>query len=85
MLTSSVNFSLRLSYVRTDAILQMNCLSDHVHTCFCPPLLLYPEVTFDDLRNSDPTLSSGNIEENQSLYWHPTVYNVADDGQRHYV
>lgn len=43
----------------------------------------YPEVTFDDLRNSDPALSLGtgiNIEENQSLYWHPTVHNVADDG-----
>ena len=78
------NDFLPVGHVRTDAILQMNCLSDHVHTCFCPPLL-YPEVTFDDLRNSDPTLSSGNIEENQSLYWHPTVYNVADDGQRHYV
>lgn len=75
------NDFLPVGHVRTDAILSQNCLSDHVHTFYGPPLL-YPKVTFDDLRNSNPDLSSGNIRENNSLYWHPTVYNVASDGTK---
>lgn len=75
------NDFLPVGHVRTDAILNQDCLSDHVHTFYGPPLL-YPKVTYEDLRNSDPTLSSGNIEENLSLYWHPSVYNVAADGTK---
>ena len=75
------NDFLPVGHVRTDAIINPNCLSDHVHTFYGPPLL-YPKVTFDDLRNSDPNLSSGNIMENQSLYWHPAVYHVAADGKK---
>lgn len=67
--------------VRTDPIITQDCLSDHVHTFYGPPLI-YPKVTFDDLRESDPNLSSGNIMENQSLYWHPSVYTVAADGTK---
>ena len=61
------NDFLPVGHVRTDAIINPDCLSDHVHTFYGPPLL-YPKVTFDDLRNSDPSLSSGNINENNSLY-----------------
>ena len=75
------NDFLPVGHVRTDAIINRDCLSDHVHTFYGPPLL-YPQVTFEDLRNSDPTLSSGNIEENLSLYWHPAVYHVAADGKK---
>lgn len=75
------NDFLPVGHVRTDAIINPNCLSDHVHTFYGPPLL-YPKVTFDDLRESDPNLSSGNIMENQSLYWHPAVYHVAADGKK---
>ena len=75
------NDFLPVGHVRTDAIINPECLSDHVHTFYGPPLL-YPKVTFDDLRNSDPSLSSGNINENNSLYWHPAVYHVATDGKK---
>jgi len=75
------NDFLPVGHVRTDAIINPDCLSDHVHTFYGPPLL-YPNVTFEDLRNSDPTLMSGNIEENLSLYWHPAVYHVAADGKK---
>lgn len=75
------NDFLPVGHVRTDAIMNTDCLSSHVHTFYGPPLL-YPKVTFQDLRNSDPNLSSGNIMENQSLYWHPTVYKVAADGKK---
>ena len=75
------NEFLSVGHVRTDAIISPDCLSDHVHTFYGPPLL-YPKVTFEDLRNSDPSLSSGNIEENLSLYWHPSVYHVAADGKK---
>ncbi len=75
------NEFLPVGHVRTDAVINPDCLSDHVHTFYGPPLL-YPKVTFDDLRNSDPKRSSGNIEENLSLYWHPAVYQVAADGTK---
>ena len=75
------NDFLPVGHVRTDAIITQDCLSDHVHTFYGPPLL-HPAVTFDELRASDPQLSSGNIMENQSLYWHPAVYHVADDGTK---
>ena len=75
------NDFLPVGHVRTDAIITQDCLSDHVHTFYGPPLL-FPKVTFEDLRNSDPSLSSGNINENNSLYWHPAVYHVASDGTK---
>lgn len=43
---------------------------------------MYPAVSYQDLRNSNPALSSGNVEENLSLYWHPSVYQVEADGTR---
>jgi len=72
---------LSIGHVRTDPIITQNCLSDHVHTFYGPPLL-YPKVTDEELRNFNPDLSSGNIRENNSLYWHPSVYRVEDDGTR---
>ena len=75
------NDFLPIGHVRTDAIITQTCLSDHVHTFYGPPLL-HPAVTFDELRASDPALSSGNTMENQSLYWHPAVYQVAADGTK---
>jgi hypothetical protein len=35
-----------------------------------------PETTYADLRGTDD--NSGNVVENKSLYWHPTVYRVED-------
>ena len=36
-----------------------------------------PDVSYQDLRDS--TGNSGNVEENLSLYWHPTVYSYDSD------
>jgi len=72
---------LAVGHVRTDPIISQTCLSDHVHTFYGPPLL-FPNVTDQDLRESDPDKSSGNIRENRSLYWHPSVYRIEDDGTR---
>ena len=50
--------------VRTDAIINQECVSDHVHT-FYGPALLRPEVTYNDLISSDISINSGNVVENK--------------------
>jgi len=70
--TSSKMDFLPLANVRTDPIINPGCLSDHVHTFYGAAASLRPETTYDDLRAADET--SGNVKENKSLYWHPTVY-----------
>ena len=32
-------------------------------------------MTYEDLVNTTPDQNTGNVEENKSLYWHPTVYS----------
>lgn len=72
---------LPVAHVRTDPILSQDCLNDHIHTYYGPPLV-YPNVTYEQLRASDPSKSSGNMNENLSLYWHPSIYRVEADGTR---
>ena len=62
--------------VRTDPITDPTCLSDHVHSFYGAAGSVRPETTFADLRNA--TENSGNVEENKSLYWHPTIYEKVD-------
>lgn len=56
--------------------IRYHSLSDHVHTFYGPPNVS-PDTTYDDLIAS--TQNSGNVEENKSLYWHPSVYNYNHD------
>merc|ERR1712159_934597 len=81
--------SIKMDYLpigdaRVDPILNNECVSDHVHTFYGPqsgvePRLLNPN---DDpelglhtrLVNTPVAENTGNVEENKSLYWHPTVY-----------
>ena len=63
--------------VRTDPIVAPTELSDHVHT-FYGATVARPETTYEDLRNAYG--GSGNVVENMSLYWHPTIYRVLPDG-----
>lgn len=70
---------LPIAHVRTDPIISDSCLSDHVHTFYGPPLVS-PSVTTDDLIATDPSDHSGLVEENKSLYWHPSIYRVSSDG-----
>lgn len=62
---------LTLGDVRTDPIISPTCLSDHIHT-FYGASEVRPETTYEDLRAASG--NSGNVEENKSLYWHPTPY-----------
>jgi len=64
---------LPVAHVRTDPIISQTCLSDHVHT-FYGPQLVHPETDYDDLIATTTSQNTGNVEENKSLYWHPTVY-----------
>ena len=61
-------------HVRTDPIISQTCLSDHIHTYYGPNLLPYPDITYDDLMATPVDQLTGNVEENKSLYWHPTVF-----------
>jgi len=63
---------------RTDPILSQTCASDHVHT-FYGPQNFHPDTTYEDLRDTNPKYSTSPFEENQSLYWHPTIYKISND------
>lgn len=67
---------LPLTDLRVDPIIAPNCLSDHVHT-FYGASNVYPDLTYSDLLAT--TANSGNVDENKSLYWHPTVYRYDRD------
>lgn len=75
--TSSKMDFLPLGDVRTDPVINPTCLSDHIHTYYGAAASLRPSTSYDDLRAT--TGNSGNVEENKSLYWHPTVYMYDPD------
>ena len=79
--TSSKMDFLSLGSVRTDPLLNPTCLSDHVHTYYGAAASLRPETTYEEMRAA--TGNSGNVEENKSLYWHPSVYKY-DAGSNTY-
>merc|ERR1719464_970534 len=62
-----------------DPIINNVCLSDHIHSFYGPPLV-DPSVDTEDLLKTDPSEHSGLVEENKSLYWHPSIYKVSADG-----
>lgn len=64
------------AHVRTDPIITQTCLSDHVHT-FYGAQNVRPEVTHDDLVSMPKTQNTGNVLENMSLYWHPSIYSYS--------
>jgi hypothetical protein len=62
-------------HARSDPILNQVCSSDHVHT-FYGPQNFHPNTKNENLRNTKPEHSSSPWVENQSLYWHPSIYEV---------
>merc|ERR1719510_2263169 len=60
-------------HARTDPIVDQGCASDHMHT-FYGPLHLHPNTTYNDLITTPPQYSTSPVEENQSSYWHPSIY-----------
>jgi len=75
--TSSKMDYLALADVRVDPMDEELCVSDHIHTFYGANVRLSPDVSFAEMRVAEG--SSGNVEENKSLYWHPTVYEVDVD------
>jgi len=73
-------------HARSDPIINQECPSGHVHT-FYGPLNFHPDTTYQDLLSTPPSLSTSPFVENQSLYWHPSIYEVADnpDGTQTYT
>lgn len=51
------------------------------------PQNIHPSTTYDNLRNTKPRYSSTPWTENQSLYWHPSIYRVTqtNNGQSTYT
>lgn len=64
-------------HARTDPILNQDGPSDHVHT-FYGPQNFHPNTSYENLLNTDPEFSSSPFIENQSLYWHPSIYRVTN-------
>ena len=62
---------LRLTNVRTDPITHPGGLSTHVHS-FYGASEAAPSTTYKKLRKAAG--NTANVEENKSLYWHPTIY-----------
>lgn len=60
-------------HARTDPIINQQCASDHMHT-FYGPLHLHPQTSYTDLLTTPPQYSTSPVEENQSSYWHPSIY-----------
>lgn len=65
-------------HARTDPILNPTSPSDHVHT-FYGPQNFHPSTTSENLLKTKPEYSSSPFVENQSLYWHPSIYRVTTD------
>jgi len=73
---------LPIGHARVDPILREDCPSDHVHTFYGPQSGVDPRRVdvADELElhsrliNTTVSENTGNVEENKSVYWHPTVY-----------
>jgi len=65
-------------HARTDPIITQTCASDHVHS-FYGPQNFHPDTTYNDLLDTPPSKSSSPWVENQSLYWHPSIYRITDE------
>jgi len=71
-------------HARSDPILNQSCASDHVHT-FYGPQNFHPNTSYEQIRDTSPQYSTSPVIENQSLYWHPSIYEVGiTNGQKTY-
>mmetsp|Transcript_42662 Transcript_42662/g.83878 ORF Transcript_42662/g.83878 Transcript_42662/m.83878 type:complete len:426 (-) Transcript_42662:100-1377(-) len=66
-------------HARSDPIISQECAADHVHT-FYGPRNFHPNTDYKDLITTPPKFSTSPFKENQSLYWHPSIYQVATAG-----
>jgi len=74
-------------HARSDPIIRQDCAADHVHT-FYGPRSIHPQLSWTDLVRTNPQFSTSPWNENQSLYWHPSIYQVqthSDDNTKTYT
>jgi len=73
-----------MAMVRTDPIVTPtpNTLSNHLHTFF-GPTVAKSDTSYADLRAA--TGNTGNVIENQSLYWYPTIYRYHPSTQKYTI
>jgi len=72
-------------HVRTDPIVTQTCLSDHMHTFYGANVVPYPDLTYDELRAVGDGENTGNVEENKSIYWHPSIYKYDPTKDTYYL
>lgn len=78
-------YPIESGHARSDPILNQECPSDHVHT-FYGPKNFHPATSYTDLLNTPFNDSTSPWQENQSLYWHPSIYRVTgSNGQKTYA
>jgi len=73
---------LRYSYYYLHSLLLLTNGADYdefFFTQFYGPQNIHPDTTFNDLVNTRGQDSSTPYIENQSLYWHPTIYRVTQN------
>ena len=82
---------LPVGFARVDPILSATCPSDHVHTFYGPQSGMDPRrrrtkkenttssrlSMWEALMDTPTNTNTGNVEENKSMYWHPTVYQYS--------
>jgi len=73
-------------HARSDPIIHQSCPSDHIHT-FYGPQNFHPQTSYEDMRDTPSKFSTTPFVENQSLYWHPTIYRVTtnNNGKKTYI
>ena len=76
--THSLFYGSPSGHARSDPIIDQQCASGHVHT-FYGPQEFHPDTTYKDLIGTPPEFSTSPFVENQSLYWHPSIYEVTDN------
>jgi len=83
MTTSSKMDFLSLGHARTDPVTNPTCLSSHVHTFYGAAASLRPSTSYEELRAACG--NSGNVDDNKSLYWHPSIYRFEPQTQLYHV
>lgn len=81
---------LPVGHARVDPILNEECPSDHVHAFYGPQVGVDPRPSarggkslYEALITSDVSENTGNVEENKSMYWHPSVYKYDRKKKKH--
>lgn len=62
-----------VGHARSDPIISQTCTAGHIHS-FYGPMELHPNTSYDNLLAAESSLSTSEVVENKSMYWHPALY-----------